>query len=109
MKKGSKPGILIILLLLVMAALTVLSYVGIKKKCEELTKDKVLASEDLDNAKNRRISLVAQLQMLTSEERISGIAINELGMKKRTEPVIEFKADNDKIERISRILKEKYD
>jgi hypothetical protein len=109
MKKGSKPGIIIILLLLIMAALTVLSYVAIKKKCEVLTKDKVLAVEDLGLAKNRRISLVAQLQMLTSEERITGIAVNELGMIKRTEPVIEFKADNDKIERISRVLKEKYD
>jgi cell division protein FtsL len=109
MKKGSKPGIIIILLLLIMAALTMLSYVGIKKKCEEFTRDRELAKNDLDAAKNRRISLVAELQMLTSEERIAGIAINELGMKKRTEPVIEFKADIEKIERISRILKEKYD
>jgi cell division protein FtsL len=109
MKKGSKPGIIVILLLLIMAATTVLAYVAIKKKCELLTKDKVLAAEDLDLAKNRRISLVAQLQMLTSEERITEIAVNQLKMKKRTEPFIEFKADTEKIERISGILKEKYD
>lgn len=109
MTKGSKPVIVVMILLLIMSALTVLAYVGIKKKCEVLTRDKVLAEKDLNLGKNRRITLVAQLQMLTAEERITTVAMNELGMKKRTDPAIEYKVDKDKIERIEKVLKEKYE
>ncbi|MFO7447999.1 MAG: hypothetical protein R6W90_16675 [Ignavibacteriaceae bacterium] len=111
MSKGrsSKSGIAVVLMLLVMAALTILAYVGIKKKCEVLAKDKVIAAETLASAKNGRVNLLAQYQMLSSEERITGIAVTELGMKKRTEPAIVLKADKEKIERISKVLKEKYE
>lgn len=107
--KSSKSGIAAVLMLLVMAALTILAYVGIKKKCEVLTKDKVVAEETLSSAKNGRVNLLAQYQMLSSEDRITNIALAELGMKKRTEPAVELTADKEKIERITRILKEKYE
>ncbi len=107
--KGAKPLIVFSLFVFVAFTFLILVYVGVKLKCEQLTKEKVLAQEELNARKNRKTSLVASEQYLSSEERIVSIAENELGMVKRTEPKLIITVNKDKIEQISKVIKEKYE
>ncbi len=109
MSKGNKP--LIFFLIFVFAAITgiFLSYVGVKLECERLTKQKYETEKNLQAKNNDHLNLVAQLQNLSSEERIVNVAENELGMVKRSSIQIVLKVNKDKIEEISNELKEKYE
>lgn len=109
MRKGSKPFIFFVLFLLVTYSLLVLGYVGVKLECELLTKDKVESQKILDSKKNYQVSLIAELQNLSSEERIVKIAADELNMIKRTEPKMMIVVDKEKINKLNEILKEKYE
>ena len=109
MKKSAKPLILLILFYIVAITLFILGYVGIKLKCEELTKQKFLTEQELENTKNWQLNLSAQNQALTSEDRIVPLAENELGMIKPVEIPVEMTVDKDKIENISKIIKDKYE
>jgi cell division protein FtsB len=105
MKKSAKPLILLTLFYIVAITLFILGYVGIKLKCEELTKQKFLTEQELENTKNWQLNLSAQNQALTSEDRIVPLAENELGMIKPVEIPVEMTVDKDKIENI----KDKYE
>lgn len=109
MKKGSKPFIFFVLFLLVTYSLIILGYVGVKLECELLTKEKFDAQKVLDAKRNKQVSLIAEVQNLTSEERIVKIASEELNMIKRNEPKIILSVSKDKIDRINEELNEKYD
>lgn len=109
MKKGSKPLILFIFFLLVAYSLLILGYVAVKQECELLVKEQVESQKALDFTKNKQVSLIAEVQNLTSEERIVKIASEELNMIKRTEPKILLTVSKEKIEKINEELKEKYE
>ena len=109
MNKGSKSNILYTLFLFVVFTLLGLGYVSIKLKCEQLTKDKVLAEEKLNAVKNTRLSLVATEQNLSSEERIVKIAESELGMVRNKEPFMQVKVSKEKIDEINKALQKKYE
>ncbi|MDO8550373.1 MAG: hypothetical protein Q7S39_09520 [Ignavibacteria bacterium] len=109
MKKGSKPFIFFVLFLLVTYSLLILGYVGVKLECELLTKEKFDAQQILDSKKNKQVSLIAEVQNLSSEERIVKIASEELNMIKRIEPKILLTVSKEKIEKINETLKEKYE
>ncbi|MCL5027616.1 MAG: hypothetical protein M1480_01210 [Bacteroidetes bacterium] len=109
MKKSAKPLIFFSLFVFVAYTLLTLIYVGVGLECEKSTKEKILTNEKLSDLKNWRINLVAQDQALSSEERIVDIAVNDLGMIKRTEPPIILKVNKDKIESISKIIDKKYE
>jgi cell division protein FtsB len=109
MKKGSKPLILFIMFMLITGTVLILGYISVKLKCEELTKQKVLAEDELSAKKNRRVSLTAENQFYSSEERITSIAFSELGMIKSANPIFSIKVDKKKIESISDIIRSKYD
>lgn len=109
MNKGSKSKIAFTLFIFIAFTLLGLGYVSVKLKCEELTKEKVLAEEKLGAFKNTRISLIASQQYLTSDERIMDIAENELGMIKNTDTQMSLTVSKDKIDEINKILKEKYE
>ena len=49
MKKSAKPLILFSLFYMITITLFILGYVGIKLNCEELTKQKVLAEQEIEN------------------------------------------------------------
>jgi cell division protein FtsL len=106
MKKGSKPFIFFVLFLLVTYSLIILGYVGVKLECELLTKEKFDAQKVLDAKRNKQVSLIAEVQNLTSEERIVKIASEELNMIKRKEPKIILTVSKDKIDRINEELNE---
>ena len=109
MKKSAKPIIFFILFVFVAYTMLTLVYVGVRLECEKSTKEKVLTTEKLSDLKNWRINLIAQDQALSSEERIVGIAENDLGMIKRTDPSIILKVNKDKIESISKLIDKKYE
>jgi len=109
MNKGSKSNILYTLFLFVVFTLLGLGYVSIKLKCEQLTKDKVLAEEKLNAVKNTRLSLIATEQNLSSEERIVKIAESELGMVRNKEPFMQVKVSKEKIDEINKALQKKYE
>lgn len=109
MRKGSKPFIFFVLFLLFTYSLLVLGYVGVKLECEILTKEKIESQKILDSKKNYQVSLIAGMQNLSSEERIVKIAVDELNMIKRYEPIMMLTIDKDKAEMINKLLKEKYE
>ena len=109
MKKSAKPLILITLFYMVTITLFILGYVGIKLKCEELTRQKVLTEQELENIENWKLSLSAQRQALTAEDRIVPIAEEELGMIKPSDAPVILTVNKNEIERVSKIVKDKYE
>jgi cell division protein FtsL len=109
MKKGSKSNIAISLFYCVVVAFFMLAYVGLRLKCEQLIKDKVDKQYTLKKTNDMNLSLIAQQQDLSSEERITGIAQNELGMIKDNGQKQTITVDTEEIDKISEALKEKYE
>jgi cell division protein FtsL len=109
MKKGSKPFIFLVLFLIVVYSMIALGYVAIKQDCELLVKERVEKQKVMDLAKNKQINLIAEVQLLSSKERIEGIASEELNMIKRSEPKMLLKVSKEKINEVSEALKEKYE
>lgn len=109
MKRGSKPFLFFSILLFTAFIVLVLFYVGIKLKCEELTKEKILGEKQLDLKKNSQVNLSVKNQFLSSEERITGIAEKELGMIRGGMSALKIEISKQKIEDIESRLKEKYE
>lgn len=109
MKKGSKPVLFFIFFLLITYSLIILGYVAVKQECELLVKEQVESSRALDLVKNKQVSLIAELQNLSSEERVVKIASEELNMVKRKEPEISLIVSKEKIEKIKEELKAQYE
>jgi cell division protein FtsI (penicillin-binding protein 3) len=99
MKKGAKPAIFFVLFIMVAYAAVILGYVGVKLECDLLTKEKFESRKLLDAKRNRNLNLLAEVQFLSSEERIVKIAQEELKMIKRTEPKIVMHVNKDKIKK----------
>jgi cell division protein FtsL len=109
MKKGSKPFLFFSVLLFTTFIVLILFYVGIKLKCEELTKEKILTEKQLDLKKNWQVNLTVKYQFLTSEERITGIAERDLGMIRGGASALKIEISKQKTETIDEWLKEKYE
>jgi cell division protein FtsL len=109
MKKGSKPFIFFVLFLLVVYSMLVLGYVAVKQECELMVKERVEKQKVLDLAKNKQINFIAEVQLLSSKERIEEIASAELNMIKRSEPKMLLKVSKEKINEVNETLKEKYE
>lgn len=109
MKKSAKPLIANVLFISVISAVLIISYVSLKLNCEELVKEKVFAEEKLNSKNNFNTSLVARLQLLLAEERITSIAGDELGMVRKNNGSIKVTVSKDKIREISEEIDKKYD
>ncbi len=109
MKKSSKPLIAIVVFFLITVAVLMLGYVSIKLKCEVMTKQKVLAEEKLNAKNNTRVSLIAEYQFYTAEDRIVEIAKNDLGMIKQNSPSIKIDVSKERIQEISENIDRKYE
>ena len=109
MNKGSKNKIVSTLFLLVVFTLLGLGYVSVKLKCEAMIKEKFLLSEKLKAISNQNTALLGKRQDMTSEERVVEIAKNELGMELNTQPQMILEVNKEKIEKIEKVLKEKYE
>jgi cell division protein FtsL len=109
MKKGSKPFLFYTILLFTSFIVLILFYVGIKLKCEELTKEKILSEKQLELKNNWQVNLTVKQQFLSSEERITEIAEKELGMVRGNAPVLKLKLDRQQIDKIENQLIKKYE
>lgn len=87
----------------------IISYVALKKKCEDLIKQKVVAEEELKFQNIRQNNLIARHQNLTSEDRIVSIALYELGMIIEDPPFKVVTIDHEKISDLQTLLQEQYD
>ena len=74
-----------------------------------MVKERFLLNEKLKAIENQNTALLGSRQDLTSEERIVEIAKNELGMVSVSEPQIILNVSKEKIERIDKLLKKKYE
>jgi len=109
MKKSAKPAIFFVLFVFVSYTLLVLLYVGVRLEYEKLTKEKVQAQQRMSDVKNWKVNLLAQDQALSSEERIVGIAQNELGMVRDSDQVIILSVSKEKVEKITKAIEKKYE
>jgi len=109
MKKGSKPFLLFSVLTFTVFIVLILFYVGIKLKCEELTKEKIIAEKQLALKENTQVTLTVKNQFLTSEERITEIAEKELGMIRGGASAMKIDISKEEIESIEDRLKQKYE
>jgi len=109
MKKGSKQKIAMLLIYCIMVAFFVLTYIGIRIRCGELTKAKVMEQEELGDKNNWNLNLIAQRQSLSSEERIVEIAEDKLGLVKDNGQYRTIPVDSEDIVRVEHMLKEKYE
>jgi hypothetical protein len=107
--KNSKPLLVYGLLSGITITIYALSYVGIKLNCEALIKEKVITRQNYSAAQNEELNLTAQFQYLNSEERITQIAQNELGMIKGLAPVVSLSVSSEKIDRIQKEINSKYE
>lgn len=108
MKKGSKPFLFFTFFFCLVIAAIVLVYVGLRKECDSMTRERYETEKLLEGAKNSNINLIAQLQFLSSEERITNLAVTRLGMIKQTSQPITISVDRDKIEDVKEELGDKY-
>jgi len=110
MRKGSKlKRIASIFILLFTIGALIVAYVALKKKCDDLIKQKVVAEEELKNQNTKKNNFFAQYQNLTSEDRIVTIALYELGMIIADPPVSIVTIDSEKILDLQTLLQEQYD
>ena len=109
MKKSSKPLIVIVMFLLLVITAFVLIGVGLRLKYEESVRTKVELQKILKSERTKKVNLVANYQMVAAEDVITRSAKNDLGMIKNSEPGIKITVSKDKIEKLSQLLKEKYD
>jgi cell division protein FtsL len=110
MKRSSKiKRIVGIFILIFICGGFIITYVALKKKCDNLIKQKVIAEEELKNQNTKRNNLFAQYQNLVSEERIIPIAVDELGMIIADPPIRVITIDKKQMADLQNLLQEQYE
>lgn len=109
MKKSSKPAILMVIILLMIVTAFALVGVGIKLKYEQSLLLRDDFQKRMKTERQRKIKLTAEYQMVTAEDRIISVAINELGLIKNLQPSVIIKFNKEKLEEVTEDLLEKYE
>jgi cell division protein FtsB len=110
MKRASRlKRIASILFMLFIFGSLIIIHVALKKKCDDLIKQKVDAEQELKNQNIIQNNLFAKYQNLTSEERIIPIAFQELGMVTADPPIGVITIEKEKILDLQALLREQYD
>jgi cell division protein FtsL len=109
MSKSAKPLVFYILFLLVIVTVFFIAVVITKISYDESvkTKDETLRMLKIQNQK--LVSLQAEYQDVTTEEKIRSVAVSQLGMIKRIEPSIVLTVEKEKINELQEELKLKYE
>lgn len=87
----------------------IVGYVALKKKCDDLIKQKVVISEELQNQKTKQNNLYAKYQSLISEDRIINLAYYDLGMTIADPPISVITISSEQIANLQEVLKERYE
>lgn len=109
MSKSAKPLIFYILFLLVVITFFFIAIVITKISYDETVKTKDEALRKLKIENQKFVSLQAEYQDVTTEEKIRSVAISQLGMIKRIEPAVVLTVSKDKIEELQEELINKYE
>ncbi|MGQ9797736.1 MAG: cell division protein FtsL [Ignavibacterium sp.] len=109
MSKSSKPLIFYILFLLVVVTVFFIAVVITKISYDETVKIKDEALRKLKIENQKMVSLQAEYQDVTTEEKIRSVATSQLGMIKRIEPAVVLSVSKEKIEELQKELINKYE
>jgi len=80
MKKSSKPLIVLVASFLLLITIIVITAQGLRLKYEELQRDLAQVESRIKTEKNKSVTNKANYQMLTAEDVIKKLAVNELGL-----------------------------
>lgn len=110
MKKNSKLKSLFgFFLILLLIGGYLVAHVALKKKCDDLIKQRIEFEGEIKKADNKMNLLHAKYQNLTSEEYIIPFAIENLGMTGADPPVHKITIEKEKIADLQTLLEEQYD
>lgn len=109
MSKSAKPLIFYILFLLVIITIFFIAVVIVKISYEETIRSKEEAERRLKIENQKKVSLQAEYQNVTTEDKIRYFASTQLGMIKRIEPAIVIKVSKDYIKELEQDIKLKYE
>ena len=109
MKKSAKPLIIATLIILLSGTAIVLVNIGLRFKYEELVRDKVKLEKFLNDERTKKVNLIAEYQAYSSEERITAIAENKLGLIKLNYPTMVVTVNKNNINKLISELKVKYE
>ena len=94
--------------LMILAAMIV-SYAFLLKNIKSINKQLTYKKEELNAKENKLKEKQVLYQQLISEERITKIASKELGLVRKDEPPNIIAIDKERIERIKKIINNKYE
>ncbi|BDQ02537.1 cell division protein FtsL [Ignavibacterium sp.] len=109
MSKSAKPLIFYVLFLLVIVTIFFIAVVIVKISYEETIRSKEEVERRLKAENQKLVSLQAEYQDVTTEDKIRFIASSQLGMIKRIEPSILIKVSREKTEELENEIKFKYE
>lgn len=109
MSKSAKPLIFYILFLLVVITVFFIAVVITKISYDETVKTKDEALRKLKIENQKLVSLQAEYQDVTTEDKIRSIAFSQLGMIKRIEPAVVLTVSKEKIQELQEELINKYE
>ncbi|MCL6494902.1 MAG: cell division protein FtsL [Ignavibacterium sp.] len=109
MSKSAKPLIFYILFLLVVITVFFIAVVITKISYDETVKTKDEALRKLKIENQKMVSLQAEYQDVTTEDKIISIAFTQLGMIKRIEPTVVLTVSKVKIQELQEELINKYE
>ncbi|MFA6978093.1 MAG: hypothetical protein WC209_02120 [Ignavibacteriaceae bacterium] len=84
MSGKNEHHLLHVLVTFVTAILLLLGYVGLKLRIDTMKKEIVMTNEQIKQLENQQTKLLADAQLLSSEERIVPIAMTELQLEKKS-------------------------
>jgi hypothetical protein len=107
MKTSYKNTLAYFVLTAVTLVVFVLGYVGLKLQIDFMKKQIIKLNEVKIVIENDRLSLIAQYQILSSEERIKQIASEELGLTSQSMFISNLEISKDRISEIEELIKAK--
>jgi hypothetical protein len=107
MKTSYKNTLAYFVLTAVTLVVFVLGYVGLKLQIDFMKKQIIKLNEVKIVIENDRLSLIAQYQILSSEERIKQIASEELGLTSQSMFIGNLEISKDRISEIEELIKAK--
>jgi hypothetical protein len=107
MKTNYKNTLAYFVLTAVTLVVFVLGYVGLKLQIDFMQKQIIKMNEFKIIVENDRLSLIAQYQILSSEERIKQIAIEEFGLTNQSMFLGSLEISKDRISEIEELVKVK--
>jgi cell division protein FtsL len=109
MSKKNKNSFGVYLLMFLLIIFFILFYVGMKLQVDSMKKEIIVMNENINILKSEQLSLIAQNQLLTNEERIKEIAENELGLISNSSLLTTIRIQKNRIKKIEETFSKGFD